>query len=110
MMRQGVDSEPFGSQTVHMATALIPEFNLHDRMTKAREVAGFTQEQFAHELGLSLATVKRLENGTTPAKRIDLLGWAAACRVSASWLLTGTADTAADIGRNSDQLILALAA
>jgi transcriptional regulator with XRE-family HTH domain len=76
-----------------MAIALIPEFNLHDRMTKAREVAGFTQEQFAHELGLSLATVKRLENGTTPAKRIDLLGWAAACNVSASWLLTGHADT-----------------
>jgi transcriptional regulator with XRE-family HTH domain len=93
-----------------MTTALIPEFTVADRLAKARQVTGMTQAEFATELGLVLKTYQRFERGEKPAPKALLIGAAVISGVSASWLLTGTADTEADTGRNSDQLILALAA
>lgn len=78
-----------GLTVLAMNTPVIPTFTLLDRMSKARDVAGLSQDELAHRLGLSLSTVRRLEKGITPAKRIDLLGWATACGVDPAWLLKG---------------------
>ena len=88
------------------STDTVPQFTVLDRMIKAREHAGYNQEQMAHELGVSLSTVRRLEKGTTPAKRVDLLGWASVTQVNVSWLLTGTIATGSDTDGYASQGIL----
>ncbi len=76
-----------------MATAVIPEFTVADRLAKARQVTGMTQAQFAQELGLVLKTYQRFERGEREAPRALLIGAAVTSGVSVSWLLTGLADT-----------------
>jgi transcriptional regulator with XRE-family HTH domain len=93
-----------------MTITQIPQWTLGDRIRKAREVAGLEQQDLADALYMSRAAVSSWENShSQPAPR-KLAVIASVTGVSASWLLTGTADTEADTGRNSDQLILALAA
>ncbi len=76
-----------------MTTAVVPEFTVLDRMAKARQHAGLSQTELAEVLGVSLSTVRRLEDGSKAARAIELLGWASATGVSASWLVSGLADT-----------------
>lgn len=76
-----------------MATAVIPEFTVLDRMVKARQHAGLSQTELAEVLGVSLSTVRRLEDGSKIARAIELMGWASATGVSTSWLVSGLAVT-----------------
>ena len=76
-----------------MATAVIPEFTVLDRMVKARQYAGLSQTELAEVLGVSLSTVRRLEDGSKIARAIELMGWASATGVSTSWLVSGLAVT-----------------
>lgn len=91
-----------------METALVPEFTLHDRLVKARKIAGHSPDSLAEVLGVSESTVKRIERAPEKYPARDLMAWALATGVSASWLLTGHADTDPSIREYRDQLVFDL--
>lgn len=68
---------------------LIPQWTVGDRLRKAREVAGLSQDQLALDLGISRRSVSTYESGGA-AKRPVLLAWAMRCGVSLDWLETGS--------------------
>lgn len=75
-----------------MSTATIPRFTVHDRLRKAREVAGLDQAQLAERIGMSRNSVSNYEAGHTRTgnlKPIYLKGWALACGVDLDWLRFG---------------------
>jgi DNA-binding XRE family transcriptional regulator len=104
-----LQSAQLGRITVHMTTALIPEFTVADRLAKARQVTGMTQAEFATELGLVLKTYQRFERGEKDIPRALLIGAAVTAGVSTSWLLTGHADTDSDTREYLNQLEFDLA-
>lgn len=64
----------------------IPVWTQPDRLRKAREHAGLSQDQLADRVGISRRSVSTYEaNGTS--KRPVLLAWALVCGVPLSWLL-----------------------
>jgi transcriptional regulator with XRE-family HTH domain len=63
----------------------IPEWTLADRLRKARESAGLSQQEMADHLGLSRVTVGTYENGATP-KLAVLRVWAMRTGVPLDWL------------------------
>jgi len=79
-----------------MTTTVVPTWTLADRLVKARQVAGYTQAEFAAVTGISLATIKRYESGTHNPKRAMVLGWSVACGVDPDWLETGNYTPDAD--------------
>lgn len=91
-----------------MATALIPEFTLHDRLVKARKTAGYSPESLAQVLGVSESTVKRIERAPEKYPARDIMAWATACEVNASWLLTGVAPDDPDTREEQDSMQLTL--
>ena len=70
------------------AENIIPQWTQADRFTKARHVAGLSQEDLAERLDLSLRTIRRYEAGMNP-KRTIIVSWALACGVSVRWLAFG---------------------
>lgn len=79
----------WGMSNDPISTADIPEWNLQDRLLKARNHAHLHQEQLATRLGVNVRTIQRYEAGTSTTKRPLLLAWAMACGVSAQWLVGG---------------------
>ncbi len=70
--------------------ATIPEFDITDRLRKAREIAGLTQQQLATEMGVAKTTVSNYEAGaTTNHRTIVLNAWSAATGVPVAWLRWG---------------------
>lgn len=67
----------------------VPEWTLGDRLTKARKLAGMTQDEMAEELDLSHSTIAKWEvDAGQPRnfmKRIQQ--WADLTGVPAAWLL-----------------------
>jgi len=67
-----------------------PEFTIHDRLRKAREVAGLTQDELADAIEVSPRTVTRYESVAVHALRtIVLRQWALRCGVPHAWLTQG---------------------
>ena|SRR5215469_753402 len=67
-------------------TGGIPAWSLRDRLRKARETAGLTQDQLADQVGVSRVSVIAYETGRVVPKRPVLLSWAVTCRVNYAWL------------------------
>lgn len=65
----------------------IPEWDLADRLVKARRHAGVEQAEMASYLGLSRAAVSDFERAKRPPRRVYLLGWASRCGVNLDWLV-----------------------
>ena len=75
--------------TIGMSADVIPTWTVPDRLRKAREHTGLTGLQFAEEIGVSLRTIYRYENGqSTPSKGVLLL-WQMRTGVPLEWLTTG---------------------
>ena len=66
----------------------IPEFSVGDRLRKARETAGMSQEEFADEVGISRRTIGRYEAGNESKRSIVLL-YSMRTGVPTEWLETG---------------------
>jgi transcriptional regulator with XRE-family HTH domain len=81
--------------TIPTDTTTVPEWTLSDRLQKARNYAGLTQSELAHQLGAGTKTVIRYENGEA-AKRSTLIAWAVVCGVDPQWLIEG--NTPATLG------------
>lgn len=71
------------------ATIRVPEWSFTDRLRKAREAAGFTQQQLAEITTISLASIKNYEAGKRIPKPLYIRAWAEATGVPAVWLETG---------------------
>lgn len=84
---------------------VIPEFELTDRLRRAREFAGMGQVELADALEISRNSIGNYENGRRVPTRPYLLAWADVTGVDAVWLETGKAPTdavEADSSRLSD--------
>jgi transcriptional regulator with XRE-family HTH domain len=78
--------------TTASESELVPEFDMGDRLRKARESAGYmSQEAFARAIDLSRATVSNYERGGVEHRMIVLKAWARETNVSLEWLMTGKA-------------------
>ena len=76
----------------HMSTqhtVHIPEWTLGDRLRKAREDAGFSQDELATAVKVSRATISNAEVGARVPLRVTIAAWAEATGVPESWLLGG---------------------
>jgi transcriptional regulator with XRE-family HTH domain len=76
----------------------IPQFDIADRLRKAREVSGYSQEELAETMGIARSTVSNYEAGvTTHHRRIVMQTWAWATSVPVEWLMYGvTPETPGD--------------
>ena len=63
------------------------------RIRKIREQAGYTQEQFAEILGISLSGYKKIENAENQISLNGLRKLEQKLQVSADYILFGTSDT-----------------
>lgn len=66
------------------------DFDMADRMRKAREVAGYTQGEMADLLSVARQSVNNYEHRRTKPLPVVLKAWAEACDVPLEWLLTGS--------------------
>lgn len=67
----------------------VPEWDLGDRLVKARKAAGIKQSEMAIFLGLSRAALSGFENGEVVPRLAYLRGWADRCGVALDWLRYG---------------------
>lgn len=58
-----------------------------ERLKKAREKVGYSQEAFAEKIGCCAITISRWENGHTPMKAVDIIKITEALNISADYLL-----------------------
>lgn len=72
-------------------TTTVPRFTMADRLRKAREFAGMTQDELADAIGISRRTVTTYEHGGTRPSRVIIRGWALATGVPVDWLTSGDA-------------------
>lgn len=77
----------------------VPQFDLHDRLRKAREWAGMEQGELAGALDVSRNTIGNYETrATTRLKPLVLKQWAMRTGVPYEWLLTGEVPAGPDDG------------
>lgn len=67
----------------------VPLWTLGNRLWRARQYRGFTQQELAHELGIGLRAVKEAEADKRAPRRAIVLGWAFVCGVDPAWLEQG---------------------
>ena len=67
----------------------VPEFDIHDRLSKARRDAGIDQERMGQLLGCSRRTIVRYES-KGPVPRSVILGYHVATQTDLPWLEHGT--------------------
>lgn len=68
---------------------MIPTFDMSDRLRKAREITGLSQEEFAEHAGISRATIGNAESGRKTPHKSTVKLWALATGVDAFWILNG---------------------
>lgn len=71
----------------------VPQWTVGDRLRKAREHAGFEQQQLSEISGISATSISALEKNKTQPRKSTLNLWALATGVSIDWILTGKAPT-----------------
>ena len=77
----------FGHMSAHVINLL--DFDMADRLRKAREVAGYTRGELAERLSVARQSVNNYEHRRTKPIPAIRKAWAEACGVSDEWLLTG---------------------
>ncbi len=72
--------------TETLSTGIVPTFELHDRLRKARETKGWEQRELADQLGIHRQTLAKYERGEGQPRRAVLMGWAFLTGVDLFWL------------------------
>lgn len=67
----------------------VPVFSVGDRLRKARETAGLSQQELADAVGIARASVVNYEKAHTAPRVIVLRAWALATGVPLDWLRDG---------------------
>lgn len=70
----------------------VPQFELHDRLAKARRFAGIERTAMATAHGVTLATLTRWENGHVVPRTGVVALYSHMCGVPISWFLSDTID------------------
>jgi transcriptional regulator with XRE-family HTH domain len=70
----------------------IPTWTVGERLRKAREDAGYTQEQLAQEISVSKRQIIHYERNEKMPTRGDFVLWQFATQVPIEWLKTGHTD------------------
>ncbi|WP_035811947.1 helix-turn-helix domain-containing protein [Jiangella gansuensis] len=73
------------------APAVVPEFDLADRIRKAMRIAGYDYRELAERIEVSKSSIGNWVNGVTTPRRRDLRLLAEACGVDLEWLMFGYA-------------------
>jgi len=84
----------------------VPQWHTGDRLRKAREAAGLTQQQLAEFVEISRATVSAYENNAKKPSGPFLVVWAARTGVSKDWIRTGNTDIGQDDYRRPSYALL----
>lgn len=71
---------------VEAAESLIPQWTLAERLQKALDVSGITDEEMAHHLGVTDRTIRNYCSGHTTPRAGQIRQWAARTNVSLRWL------------------------
>lgn len=74
-----------------MSDTSVPPWTLADRLTKARRIAGLTQDDMAERIGLSRQSIAKFEVGK-PVRLAYVVAWADTCQVPLDWLRYGLGD------------------
>lgn len=85
-----------GDMTINPEVGTIPVFTRGDRMRKAREITGLSQQAFADELGVSVGSVKNYESDKTRPKVLVLRAWSLRTGVPLEWLEKGIAPSSGE--------------
>lgn len=80
------------------------------RIRAARAYCKLSQPELAERLGVSLATVKRIEGGKRPVSTDELIAIAEACKVPVAFMLHGFDAPAAGEGSSPAEIAARLAA
>lgn len=80
-------------------TGTVPEWTRGDRMRKAREAAGLSQQELAEAIGVSRRSISAYETNGTLKKPV-LLSWALRTGVPLPWLRDGL--SAEEVARKSE--------
>lgn len=71
----------------------VPNWDIHDRVSKARRSAGLEQGELAEKAGLSRKSISRYETGLSTPRRAAIIAIAFATGVNVEWLETGKTPT-----------------
>lgn len=82
--------------TAQHVTSHIPEWTRGDRFRKAREDAGYTQQELALAMGVSRATVGNAELDDNTPLKITTKAWSEITGVPVEWLMDGTVPSPPD--------------
>lgn len=74
--------------SIHIA-GHVPQFEVKDRVRKAREYSGLKQGDLAETVGMSRTTLARIEQGLSTPRRPQLIALAMATGCDLEWLETG---------------------
>lgn len=83
-----------------------------ERLSKAREEAGYSQEALAEKIGCCAITISRWENGHTPMKAVDIINIAETLHISADYLLgiekleVKIADMITDLSASNREIVI----
>jgi transcriptional regulator with XRE-family HTH domain len=77
--------------TIETPHVHVPAFHVGDRLRKAREEAGLSQQDLAADLGIARQSVSNYESGRFRPRRPVMLAWAMRTKVPLEWLMTGVA-------------------
>ncbi|WP_082422137.1 helix-turn-helix domain-containing protein [Corynebacterium oculi] len=83
--------------SLHIA-GIVPQFDLADRVRKAREYADMKQQELADVTGIARTTIARIEQGKTVPRRPTIISLALATGVDQRWLETGETPTGGNPG------------
>lgn len=75
--------------TTEHRVGYVPVWTLGNRLWRARQFHGVTQQELAADLGIGLRAVKEAEADKRPPRRATVLGWAFVCGVDPVWLEHG---------------------
>jgi len=67
----------------------VPAFTIGDRVRKARESAGLSQQQLADATGMARSGIVKIEGPESRPRRTSLIAIAMATGVDLTWLQTG---------------------
>ena len=86
----------------HMTTSVnvsgrVPAFTIGDRVRKARESAGLSQQQLADATGMARSGIVKIEGPESRPRRTSLIAIAMATGVDLTWLQTGETPAGSDL-------------
>lgn len=71
----------------------VPEWDMVDRIIKARRTAGMKQSELAETIGIARTTLAGIEQSKREARRTEIIAIAFATGVDLEWLETGKTPT-----------------